>query len=33
MIRGVNKHIIEVSETENEYFERAILLCGRICCI
>ena len=25
MIRGVNKHIIEVSETENEYFERAIL--------
>ena len=25
MIRGVNKHIIEVTETENEYFERAIL--------
>ena len=25
MIRGVNKHIVEVSETENEYFERAIL--------
>ena len=25
MIRGVNKQIIEVNETENEYFEKAIL--------
>nr|WP_317413098.1 hypothetical protein [uncultured Solibaculum sp.] len=25
MIRGVNKQIVEVSETENDYFERAIL--------
>lgn len=25
MIRGVNKQIIEVNETENEYFDRAIL--------
>ena len=25
MIRGVNKNIIEISDTENAYFERAIL--------
>lgn len=25
MIRGVNKHIIEVVNTENDYFEKAIL--------
>ena len=25
MLRGVNRQIIEVSETKNEYFERAIL--------
>ena len=25
MIRGVNKQVIEVSATESEYFERAIL--------
>ncbi len=25
MIRGVNKHIIEVVNTNNEYFEKAIL--------
>ncbi len=25
MIRGVNKQIVEISETENDYFERAIL--------
>ena len=25
MIRGVNKQIIEINETENEYFEKAIL--------
>ena len=25
MIRGVNKQIVEVSETGNDYFERAIL--------
>ncbi len=26
MIRGVNKQVIEVLNTENEYFERAILV-------
>lgn len=25
MIRGVNKQIIEINETQNEYFEKAIL--------
>ena len=25
MLRGVNKNIIEISETENKYFERVIL--------
>ena len=25
MVRGVNKRIVEVSETGNEYFEKAIL--------
>ena len=25
MVRGVNKKIVEISETENKYFERAIL--------
>ena len=26
MIKGVNKNVIEISNTENEYFERAILI-------
>ncbi len=26
MIKGVNKNMIEISNTENEYFERAILI-------
>ena len=25
MVKGVNKQIVEISNTENEYFERAIL--------
>ena len=26
MVRGVHKKIIEVSDTQNEFFERAILI-------
>lgn len=25
MLRGVNKHIIEITETNNKYFEKAII--------
>ena len=25
MLKGINKHVVEVVEMENEYFERAIL--------
>ncbi|MDR0914180.1 MAG: hypothetical protein LBM65_03320 [Oscillospiraceae bacterium] len=25
MVRGINRHIIEIMETENEYYERAVL--------
>lgn len=26
MIKGVNRHIIEITETENQYYERALLV-------
>jgi hypothetical protein len=26
VIKGVNRHVIEVTETENEYYERALLV-------
>lgn len=26
MIKGVNRHVIEVTETESEYYERALLV-------
>lgn len=31
MLRGVNKNIIEVSDPENKYFEKAILFVRPVC--
>ena len=32
MIKGINRQIIEVTDTGNEYFERALLIVRSTCC-